>query len=299
MKQAIHFIGIGAQKSGTSWISKMLVTHPAICFSISKEVHFFDKKPPFPFKKKKNYYPDFNWHYSHFSHAQSGQLLGEFTPMYLYDASVAKKIFTHNPHVKLIVSLRDPVKRTYSHYKMLYHTKKLEQRSFEDAIKAEPEYVERGMYFKQLKPYYELFPPEQIHVVLFEDSIAKPNEVWRNLCSFLQIDSNKVPTNLNIKQNVSQNTRLGFISELQRIVPQLLIKFKLKKLLLFLKKTNLNTLISKLNEQRGTIPPIEQKTKEALAQLFEPDIQSLEKLLGITLDNWTRLYHFNHEQTDT
>jgi hypothetical protein len=61
----------------------------------------------------------------------------------------------------------------------------------------------------------------------------------------------------------------------------------------------LNTLISKLNEQRGTIPPIEQKTKEALAQLFEPDIQSLEKLLGITLDNWTRLYHFNHEQTDT
>src|SRR6056297_562433 len=104
----IDFIGIGAQKAGTSSIFHFLKEHPEICTSSKKEIHFFDKEY--------NYLKGIKFYRKFFNNCSSKNIKGEFTPRYIYHPKVAQRIKKYFPDVKLIVSLRNPIERAISHY---------------------------------------------------------------------------------------------------------------------------------------------------------------------------------------
>jgi len=39
-----YFVGIGVAKTGTTWLAEYLKSHPEVCFSPIKEMHYFDEK---------------------------------------------------------------------------------------------------------------------------------------------------------------------------------------------------------------------------------------------------------------
>ena len=100
----IDFIGLGAQKAGTSWVYACLYEHPEIHAPI-KELHFFSRDR---FSKGKD------WYESHFSHRKEGQKVGEFSTSYLYSKETPERIKELYPEVKLIAIVRNPVTRAYS-----------------------------------------------------------------------------------------------------------------------------------------------------------------------------------------
>src|SRR6056297_2233099 len=108
------FIGIGAMKAATSWIYKCLIEHPEVCGSSKKELHFFDR--PQNYKKGIDYYISF------FKHCPQDKAKGEYTPNYLYSPATPELISRHFPNVKIIVCLRNPAERAWSHY--LFSVKK-------------------------------------------------------------------------------------------------------------------------------------------------------------------------------
>ena len=126
----LNFMCIGAVKSATTSLFQILKQHPLISVSSFKEPHFFDNSDNY--KKGKEWYLK-----NYFSNIDSSQVIGEFTPTYLSSNLSPKRISeTFGTNIKLIVILRNPIDRAYSHY---LHTKRDEHEDlgFIDAVKNE------------------------------------------------------------------------------------------------------------------------------------------------------------------
>jgi len=185
-KRKIDFLIIGAQKSGTTSLYEYLTAHPLIDAAKKKEVHYFNLNHQ---KGNKWYHQFFPWNKSH--------LQGEASPYYLFDESVPAKVKAYNPKIKLIVILRDPSERAFSHYRMNVRLG-MENLGFLEALNAEDErikendllsptnpqllysYKHRGLYSKQLSNWLKHFPREQLMILKYDEFFNTPwNEIQK------------------------------------------------------------------------------------------------------------------------
>jgi hypothetical protein len=211
------YLIIGAQRSGTTSLYKYLAQHPAIGAAfLGKGAHFFDT----------NYTSDLDSYRAHFPtrtykwwvKARRGLDLvtGEGSPYYLTHPHAPQRIAEALPEAKLIVLLRDPVERAYSHYQHEL-ARGFETLSFEEAIEREPErvagelermrvdpsynsfsyqhhtYLARGRYAEQLEVWYALFPVQQILVLPSEELFAEPDRTYRRVLEFLGVPPVSLP----------------------------------------------------------------------------------------------------------
>lgn len=159
------FLIVGAQKAGTTSLFYYLDSHPSIAGARPKEVHYFTR----------HYQRGESWYRKHFA-LRRRALAFEATPAYLAVPEVAQRIHRDLPGVRLIVILREPVSRAWSHYKHNLR-KGRETRSFEVAVQADVDawereglpfdyddsrlafaYVRRSIYSEQIQHYLRLFP---------------------------------------------------------------------------------------------------------------------------------------------
>jgi len=198
------FIIIGAQKCGTSSLHYYLSQHPHVKMSVPKEIHFFDQ----------NFTKSIWWYKSHFPFKldKRKSICGEATPYYFFHPLVPKRIYKLCPKVKLILLLRNPVDRAYSHY-IMQKIKGIENcQTFEEAIAIEEfrikddkekilkdrlykeynfqkfSYLERGKYFDQLKRWLKYFSVDQILIIKSEDFFSEPNCELAKIYNFLSIE---------------------------------------------------------------------------------------------------------------
>ncbi len=187
----ISFIVAGVQKAGTTALYDYLAEDPNIGLSKVKEAHFFDDE-------------SVDWAAPDYApyHAQfvDGPLIrGEATPIYLYWPRSLERIAAYNPQIKIIVMLRDPVERAWSHWKMEY-ARGAETEPFAWCIRqgrrrllyAEPwgvhrefSYVERGFYGEQIERLLSLFPREQVLIAQADDLRRDPNATLAAINAFL------------------------------------------------------------------------------------------------------------------
>jgi len=187
------FIGIGAMRSGTSWLRKHLNDHPQIFMAEPKELHFFDR----------HYIEDANAYAACFTGEKTtpaGEeeiVRGEFTPAYaiLPDELIAKAR-EWMPQVKLLFSLRDPVDRAWSHARKDYARywskgKSLEEATLDDLrpFFDSPDARQRGDFLSCLRAWLKYFPQEQFLVSYMEDIATKPSDVMREHFVFLNVDA--------------------------------------------------------------------------------------------------------------
>jgi len=189
---------LGAMKSGTSSLHHYLVQQPGVIEPLRKEVHYFDV----------NVERGERWYRAHFGREGEPGLNLDSSPYYLFHPAVPRRLHELLPDAKLIVLLRDPVRRAYSHY---WHErdKGRERLSFEDAIAAEADrlanseqrladgtlarsrehqhfsYLARGRYAEQLDRWWAVFPHEQLLVLKFEDLAREPLEALNRTLNFL------------------------------------------------------------------------------------------------------------------
>ncbi|MEO1188983.1 MAG: sulfotransferase, partial [Pseudomonadota bacterium] len=99
-------IGIGAQKCASSWLHAIAGSHPGIGTSDPKEVDFF------------SYYFDrgYRWYERHFEAAPGTRVCFENSPSYFHDPRAPGRVSAYNSGMKIIVLLRDPIKRAFSNH---------------------------------------------------------------------------------------------------------------------------------------------------------------------------------------
>jgi hypothetical protein len=176
------FLGIGAQKSGTTWLYDQLRQHPALCLADEKEVHYFDWF----------FHRPLRWYLSRFS-CSPGRLRGDITPGYsIIPKGRIRFICRVMPNVKLILLLRDPRARAWSSARFHFGSK----RGRKLAAVPEEEFIRhfeagwvrsRGDYETIWKTWSSVFPRKQLLVLFMEDIEQRPDEVLRKVCAFLRV----------------------------------------------------------------------------------------------------------------
>lgn len=195
-KPVVDFLIAGVQKSGTTALAEFLRQHQQICMSKRKELHYFNSEAEVKWK-----YKDHSNYEANFAHKQEGQLAGEATPIYTYWPNCLERIKDYNPDMKLIITLRDPVDRAYSHWRMAV-SNGFENLSFSKAIRdgrkrvansqnADQQrlsYVERGFYLDQVKRAQRLFPYSNVLFLSYEFLRNDRDAYLDMICSFLDIE---------------------------------------------------------------------------------------------------------------
>lgn len=202
------FIIIGGQRCGTTSLYRQLTTHPCIARSRVKEIHYFDVFFNKGASWYRSYFPSLLYKYYQQFWQNRNLLTGEASPYYMYYPHAPRRIAALIPRVKLIVMLRNPIDRAYSHY---HHECKLgyETLSFEDAIEHEEErlageveklladenyysyshrqfsYLARGIYVDQLDSWTRYFPRDQLMIMQSEVYYADPEKSYYKVLDFL------------------------------------------------------------------------------------------------------------------
>jgi len=305
----IDFIGIGATRSGTTWLSECLRQHPDVRFprppeeaNAGQPLGYLNLKD----EKELDFFivgvggnaggalrstndRGLAWYLDQFPPAGPGKIRGEFSPAYMLDEQCAGRIRLAFPEVKLIAALRNPADMVYSLFWFDAYAVMRDDLTFEQAADR-GHYLERGLYHRQLRPFYEAFPREQIHVVLYDDIQKDPAKVVSDLYGFLGVRQDFVPPSVRRKVNAFQMTRSGLLKSSAKGAVSLLKKIGLGALAdRLISDPALFRLYCRLNLGRGgKYPPMGPGTKQRLRSFFRGDILELQKLIGRDLGAWLR-----------
>lgn len=211
------FLIVGAQRCGTTSLQKYLGRHPLVAPArFTKGTHYFDR----------SFANGMVWYQSHFPTVTEQAFrkvrfgapahAGESCSYYLFHPLALERIAEALPGASLIVMLRDPVERAYSHYNHEV-ARGFEDLSFEEALAREPErldgedermiaepaydsfswrhhsYFTRGLYAAQLERLYGLFDREQVHVLESGRFFGDPDAEYRRVLGFLGLPEIHLP----------------------------------------------------------------------------------------------------------
>ncbi|HEX3420978.1 MAG TPA: sulfotransferase domain-containing protein [Candidatus Udaeobacter sp.] len=192
----IDFIGIGAPKCGTTWLSAQLEAHPQIGFAPDKEVYYFADTIARRIAGQELHCFDRGvaWYHQQFP-AVAGEIKcrGEFCPSYLYSEEAATRIAAYRPDMKLLVCLRPPVEMIYSWY--WYGRNAVVTslpKSFAEMME-NPFLRDLGCFARHLKPYLDRFSPQNILVVQFGAIQSDPDRVRQGVYEFLGVAADFKP----------------------------------------------------------------------------------------------------------
>ncbi|HEY8533522.1 MAG TPA: sulfotransferase domain-containing protein [Micromonospora sp.] len=214
------FLIIGTKRGGTTSLWNYLLQHPLVprLFPAwnTKSTHYFEE----------NWARGLAWYRSHFpTERQRAELekrhggpvrVGEASPLYMFDPRAPQRVYELMPHVRLIVLLRDPVERAYSHWKER-RTEGKEPLEFAEALAREEErikgewdrmmadpyyfsepydwytYRARGRYIEHLEPWLERFDRSQFLFLASEDLYRDPRATYARVLEFLELPPYDLP----------------------------------------------------------------------------------------------------------
>lgn len=197
----VTFLIAGVQKGGTTALYDYLAEQGGVALSRKKEVHFFDDETE-DWRS-----PDYAAYHARFE-APEGRPCGEATPIYTYWPNALERAAAYNPALRLVLLLRDPVERAWSHWRMEY-ARGAEAEPFGWCIREgrrrlfdnqpwghhrEFSYVERGFYGEQVERLFGLFPREQVLLLRAEDLKADAAGALARVRAFIGAAPAPTPT---------------------------------------------------------------------------------------------------------
>jgi hypothetical protein len=301
-----NFFIIGAQKAGTTSLYHYLNQHPQVYMSPIKEPFFFDHEIDSNGKVVQQHFRGHNQaprfanleeYRALFRGANGETAIGEASPLYIYAPGTPERIKRYVPEARSIALLRNPADRAYSAFLHAVRIGVEPCTDFVQALRREDErvrngwhyifhYRNRGLYFAQLKRYFEAFGRERIGVWLYEDLRDDPASVARSVFRFLGVDD-AFTSDTSSKHNPagvpeSQSAR-AIMRATDTTVGALRKVFSpTSSIFPFVSKTR-----QAVQSRILTEPPlIDSEIRRELIEGYEEDILKLHELIGQDLSVW-------------
>lgn len=285
----IDFIGIGASKAGTTWLGHMIGDHPELCMSEPKEVHFFNDRLAFRSNLlKPNYTKGIDWYRKYFQHCKPGSVKGEITPRYFTDPVVPERIKALNPDVKILVCIRNPVDRIYSHYHFAKGFLQKEDRPMLRAVIEEPEYIDMSLYHQNISMYLEHFPRQQFFFVWFDDIRNRPEQLLSELFTFLGVDPDYRPKGMVEKSNPARQSRIPGLQNGIRRLHYFMVSLGLSGTIRRLKRAGMKDLVMRVNSKPLKKEPMPDEVKAYIISRVREDVHRLEVMMQRDLSHWLK-----------
>ena len=239
------FLGIGAQKAGTTWLWDNLRHHPDLWLPPLKEIHFFDRGIHHPSPLRPGFYDErwfrhlrrraaerwrarslagLSWDLSYFFRRRDrgwyervfapgpGQLAGDITPAYgILPPDEVARVVGWMPRAKVILLLRDPIDRAWSGARMAARLRGLDLEDGERLARYfDAQRTGRGDYLRMLASWEAHVPPERFLVGFFEDLVAEPAAFLGRVHRFLGVRTGPdvVPASVGARRNEGEEAPL-------------------------------------------------------------------------------------------
>lgn len=273
--QKVSVFHIGPQKSATTWLYHCFKEHPEVQVGKKDSLNFFNME----------IHNGMPWYLEQFECPTNdvNSVKVDMTPGYMRSTMAPERIFNYNSESKIILCIREPVSRAFSHY---WHSKKKSDIDipFELVFK-KPDcfanWVEVGYYDVHIKRYLELFPRTQLHIQYYDELLDSPADFLKKTFSYMGVDNEFSPAVINRRINRAKPKRTKRILNRERF----LRKIRVAKPANFVKK-NLRAagLIKQLEQEQ--LSDVDRRIIDALLDHYEPHTIRLEKLLDIDLSHW-------------
>ena len=272
---------VGAPKAGTTSLHHYLSQHTDVCMSSVKEPNYFSSK-----EVSALFYNsiciDNSENYQKLFSDDKKEIRGEASVSYLFYEDVPKRIHDYNSDAKIIIMLRQPVERAFSHYlmdcRLGFCSEKLED------ILANPnrfpeyfqQYIELGNYYSQLKRYIDTFGKEQLMIIFYEDFKADTQKVMTSLFNFLGIN----------QQQVDLSIQNPFLAPSNSMLSALYKHNWIRKGIKAILPLRLISLVKDRFFSSQDKPKLLDLTEQKLRHFYEKDVLQLEELLNVDLARW-------------
>ncbi len=291
-----NFLGLGAQRAGTTTLFAILRQHPEIYLPEIKETGFFCDEVQY--RQGRKFYEN-----TYFARWRGEKAVGEISPDYLLVDFVPQRIYELlGPEVRLVVMLRNPADRAWSNY-LMNKARGVESLPFEEALRQEERrikesfsaflnfsYLGRGYYARQIKRYCRYFSRKNMFFIIFEtDFLQNRGRTIKELLRFLGVDSS-VDLNLGVFANPYWRPRSKILSSLLYKRPAFLRALARALIPSAWYRLKLWHFLDRLNRQCAPSPSIDPAVKQrVLERYFLKEIRALEKLIGRDLSVWLKV----------
>jgi hypothetical protein len=290
-----NFFLIGAMKSGTTYLNKLLGAHPSIFMCRPEEPSYFvdpsQLEQLWPYMWDQGFWRSREHYLRLFESAGDAPIVGEASTNYTklpLVSGVPEKIREFNPNAHFIYIMRDPTERTISHY---WHMVRYnaEYRPILSAIQADAQFLDVSHYAMQLEPYFDYFGADRVCTLTYEQMVHNPVETMRRLFGWLGLDASLADETLfdepeNVTPGVvSGATSFGLSQKLRQrrpfraITPH--VPLPIRRLARRLTTRDICRQSVDTSEVLRFLRPIQRTQTEELA-----------RLLGREFPKWTTLY---------
>ena len=290
------FFLVGAMKAGTTSLHSYLSAHPEISMSDPKEPGYFSRDDRF--KKGAD------WYQSHFASASVDQIWGDSSTCYsrrpIYQNS-ADRIYEVNPNAKILYIVRDPVLRAYSHYKHRMEEAVISDgktMTYKEFLLSDDEILISGKYYYQIKKYYDLFGPRNVHICNFDDLIKDPITVMGYVYRFLDVKADLPAGKVAIRNNSSGSSLLDSAANktIDTYRHNLMVNFLVNLMPVKIRRNGRNYMKSALRSSDkfrrkslssiDFLPTPDAEDVDFLANYYRDDLVSLKNIVDIDMSAW-------------
>ena len=283
---------IGAPKAGTSAATTGLANHPLIGRQTLREMNFFQHDDL--------YAAGWDAALARFFEAgpQAQTLLGKNVGV-LYSRTALARLREHNPDVKIIVFLRNPIARAYSAYWFARRQGWEDCATFEEALDAPRarlagtvhettggmDYLARGEYAPHLAEVFDLFPRQNVAVYFSEDLKARMDAILRQMAASI---CGEDVADWQAATNRANEAKAARSQTLARVVTRQFPGRKLlKKMLPGRARDQIRSGVQKANSVSFTQPPMKAETRARLVAHYRAPNDALAQMLEVDLDHWS------------
>jgi hypothetical protein len=272
------FIAIGPPRTATTWLERILEGHVGLPARI-KETDFFGER----------YSLGIEWYAAHFRRCDSAGKIGEICPVYFDSPTARERIARHIPQCRIICTLRDPVERLYSHYRLLRREGWIRDMTLEQALAKDSTWSGHGnligsnRYATHLREWQGAFGKDRLLVILHDDLVTDAQEYLNRICAFIgiepfAIDLARGRERINRVERAPRNWRLA---RRARKLRERLIRRRMYRLL------DACAPLWDFCSGRGVLfGPLDPELEAQLRGRFRPEVEDLEVLLRRDLSSW-------------
>lgn len=263
---------VGPQKSGTTWIYKYLSGHEEIDLATTtKETFFFDF----------NYEKGLAWYEKQFPGSRRAV---EVAPTYFHSRSAPARIKHHAPNAKIIITIRDPLKRAFSLY--LHEMKKGRfDGTFQEALSSCSIIKESSRYGDNISRWLDLFGGNNVKILFVEDLKENPIKFVEELCDFIGITPIKPGDDLSSAVNEASLPKFKYAARFLLLAGRMARHFGLYRILRFADSSGLKRFVLSGRKQ-SEMPRLSSDDLKRSYPLFAQEIDYLEFVTGRDLSSW-------------
>gem|GEM_PF-1744926 len=219
---------MGAARSGTTSLYEYLGSVPGVYVAPIKEPHYFAPSVSENNRIARFVTHDKSQYLSLYKDVKNESAIGEASASYLWDVESPKAIHDVVPDARIIIILRDPIQRAFSHYLMSVRQRQ-ETLPFYDAMENDYKrsdkgyfvshlYVDLGLYSQQVTRHLDTFGPEHVKILMFEEFIKDTKAAVNDVLQFLGLEP-YVPSNIGAVYDpyLNPTKRTRMISRLSKL----------------------------------------------------------------------------------